>query len=123
MPAPTKLNQTPVGWIRGSFGGRTVFFIDSLLPLSRDVETMKLADELPVGDVDKQYWVFSVPKPFLDVTGDTFTVVQVNPGIKAFGFDSYDDAEAKYEDLAKLDAGKPSVKRGIKGLLRIGKRD
>jgi len=123
MPPPTRLDETPAGWIRGSFGGRVVFLIDSFLPLSRDAETMKLTTELPVGDVDKQYWVFSVPKNFLRIISDVFTVVQVNLAVKAFGFDSYDDAEQKYEYLAKPDSGVPSVKRGLGGLLQIGRKD
>lgn len=123
MPPPTKLDETPMGWIRGSFGGRTVLMVDSHLALSRDVETMKMATQLSPEDLEKKYWVFSIQRSFLDVDGDEFTVKQVNPGIKAFGFDDYDEAEEEYGRLAKLDAGKPSVKRNIHGLLHIGKRD
>lgn len=111
-----------MGWIRGAFGGRIVLMVDSLLPLSRDVETMKLAAGLPPGDEAKQYWVFSLPNAFLDITGEVFTVLQVNPGIKALGFDLYDSAEQQYEDWALPDAGK-SVKRGLEGLVQIGKDD
>ena len=96
--------------------------VESALPFAKDVETMKLAAELPVGDEAKQYWVFSVPNAFLDITGATFTVLQVNPGIKALGFNDYDDAEQQYEDWALPDAGKP-VKRGLAGLQHIGRED
>ena len=122
MPPPTKLNETPAAWIRGAFGGRVVFIVESVLPFAKDVETMKLAAELPVGDESKQYWVFSVPNAFLDITGATFTVLQVNPGIKALGFNDYDDAEQQYENWALPDAGKP-VKRGLAGLQQIGRED
>lgn len=122
MPPPTVLAETPAGWIRGAFGGRVVFLVDSFLPTSRDVETMKCAGELPVGDDAKQYWVFSMPNAFLNITGNVFTVLQVNPGIKALGFDDYDDAEEQYETWSLPDAGK-AVKRGFEGLKQIGTED
>ena len=124
MPFPA-VDQLPSGIIRASFDPpRCVLLVQFDLPFSNNTETDKLRQALKPQDRGKKYGVFGLPPGQIDhIPVQKRIQITATPATKAFGFDTYDAAEDKYEQLAKTDAGKPSVKRGMAGLRQIGKAE
>ena|SRR3990167_2274517 len=124
MAIPLTHNDLPLCVIRSSFGGRFVWLVDSQLPFGQSTPIMILADTMTASDKAKRYWVLNSVQSAHDKIGSDYSVSLPNPHqVKSAGFDTYDEAEEKYEVWAKSDAGKSSVKRGIKGLRQIGTED
>ena len=115
MPAPTKINQTPAGWIRASFGrGRCVCLIDSSLPLARDDQTMKLVTLLSLNP--ERYWVFVISFNTHDRIGKQYSIRgDLLTGAKGSSFATYQDAEDQYAAWSDKETGK-KAKRGLKHL-------
>ena len=124
MAEITTQKELPAGVMRSSFGSRIVLLVDSKLPFSQNEEIMKLANTISPLDIILRFWVFSIVKEAFDKKEDTLIISLPSPHlVRSAGFNTYEGAEAKYEEWAKEDDKDKSIARGIEGLRKIGKEE
>lgn len=128
MAKPSRINHLPAGWVRVSYGGgRCVGLFMRNLPFAAgNAESKKWLARLGAADKDKPFVVVSMPDAYHDYdskTGGYGVTMAVPAQVKVSAFTTWTAAENAYEALAKGDAGKSSIKKGLAGLFRIGRED
>ena len=126
MPKPILLRDLPLGVIRSMFStGRDVIVVDTRL--FRDSRIERMAQQIPVAERIKRYWVLSIPGGLHDRVGQSYSVGANVAAVQGRGFDVLEDGTGNcafgHYDSRKGEVGKVSVKRGYDGMKQIGKED
>lgn len=121
MATPSQFSHLPLGCLRACRRGPAALSLWARRPWVHE-EVRKFAPHIPAGERTKSYFVLACPLAWFDRTGAAFTVTIGNTAnLKIRGFDTYDEAEAKYAEWAALEGA--AVARHLAGLRQIGSED